>query len=44
MRIHLKRPSFALAIALLTLFAAAVGVLAACGGSTVEQVRCFMGR
>ena len=33
MRIHPKRPSLALAIALMTLFTAAVGVLAACGGN-----------
>ena len=33
MRIHPKRPSLALVIALLALFTAAVGVLAACGGN-----------
>jgi hypothetical protein len=33
MRIHRKRSSLALAIALMTLFTAAVGVLAACGGN-----------
>ena len=33
MRIHLKRPSLALILALLALFIAAVGVLAACGGN-----------
>jgi hypothetical protein len=33
MRIHPKRPSIALVIALLALFTAAVGLLAACGGN-----------
>ena len=35
MRIHLKRPSAALVIALLALCTVAVGVLAACGGNDV---------